>query len=247
MSLHNFQDKLERAHLSDTLSALLAPAGTLFGAGSTVGNGIQGWAPGAIFIDTNAPGGSQIWVNEGTKTAASWKAMAVQQGSAGFLSIPLNAWREAAAFDVGAITANGGILASDTTPVLSAINDATDGCQRILWASSNNDQIITSIPLPPDLDTDSDLVLHTRIASGGTTNAVGFTVDSFFNEGDTKVVDTSETNQTTGYLEKIATIAAADIPTGAQILTLGLTPAAHTTDTLALTAAWLEYTRKVAA
>jgi hypothetical protein len=151
-------------------------------------------------------------------------------------------FREATNFDVGNITANGGVLASDTTPILSAVNDATDGCQRLAWAASNNDQIITQIPLPPDLDVTKDLVLHVRIASAGTTDAVGFTVDSFFNEGGTKVVDTSGTNQATTYAEKTATIAAADIPAGAQTLTIGLTPVAHTTDVMYMTAAWLEYT-----
>jgi hypothetical protein len=103
--------------------------------------------------------------------------------------------------------------------------------------------VVFSVPLPPDLDTDSDLVLHGRIASGGTTNAVGFELDSYFNEGDTKVEDTSETNQTTSYAEKLATIAAADIPSGAQTLTVELTPVAHTTDAMYLTAVWLEYTK----
>lgn len=161
----------------------------------------------------------------------------------GFLGIPLNTFREASAFDVGNIAANGGILASDSTPILDAINGATDGCQRLLWAASNNDQVVTSLPVPPDLDYNQPLVLHTRIVSGGTTNPVGFTVDTFFNEGDTKVTDTSQTNQTATYGEKTTTIAAADIPSGAQVITIGLTPVAHTTDSMALTAAWLEYTK----
>jgi len=160
----------------------------------------------------------------------------------GFVPIPLTAFREATAFDVANIAANGGVLASDTTPILEAINAATDGCQRVLWAASNNDQVICSIPLPPDLDTTADLELHFRIVSGGTTDAVGFTVASFFNEGDTSVADTSGTNQTTTYAEVLATIANADIPSGAQVITFGLTPVAHTTDTLAMTGAWIEYT-----
>jgi len=162
-----------------------------------------------------------------------------------FIGIPLNTFREASAFDVGAIAANGGVLASDSTPILEAINAATDGCQRISWVNSNNDQIVTSIPLPPDIDTDAGLVLHVRIASNSTTDAVGFTVDTFFNEGDSKVTDTSTTNQTATYAEKLATIATADVPSGAQTVTIGLTPVAHTTDYMYLTAAWLEYTRKL--
>ena len=159
-----------------------------------------------------------------------------------FIPIPLNCWREATNFDVGAIAANGGILASDTTPILSAINDATDGCQRIAWAASNNDQIITSIPIPPNIDVTADMVLHCRIASAGTTDAVGFTVDWFINEGDTKVTDTTGTNQTTSYAEKTATLGNADIGAGSQVITIGLTPVAHTTDIMYCTGIWLEYT-----
>lgn len=162
-----------------------------------------------------------------------------------FIPLSLMQFREATAFDVSNIAANGGILASDTTPVLDAINAATDGAQRLLWASSNNDQVITQIALPPDLDVAKDIVVHLRIVSGGTTNAVGFTLASFFNEGDSSIADTSGTNQTTTYAEVIATIAAADIPAGAQTLSLGLTPVAHTTDTLALGAVWLEYSKLI--
>ena len=68
-------------------------------------------------------------------------------------------------------------------------------------------------------------------------------IDSFFNEGDTKVIDTTTTNQTATWAEKIATIAAADIPAAAQTITLGFTPIAHGTDTMELSAAWLEYTK----
>jgi hypothetical protein len=161
------------------------------------------------------------------------------------IDIPLTALREASTFNVGAITANGGVLASDTTPVLSAINGATDGCQRVLWAASNGDQVVFQISLPADLDDTADLKLYTRIASAGTTDAVGFTVKSFFDEGDTAIDDTSATNQTATYANKLTTIGNADVPAGATTLTIGLTPVAHTTNTMALTAVWLEYQRKL--
>lgn len=161
----------------------------------------------------------------------------------GHLQLPLNCWRESTNFNVGNIAANGGVLASDTTPILSAINGATDGCQRIQWAASNNDQIVQSIVLPDDLVRTQDITFNARIASGGTTNAVGFTLASYFDEGDTAVADASGTNQTVTYANVIATIAAADIPATARTLTIGLTPVAHTTDTLNLTATWLTYAR----
>ena len=161
-----------------------------------------------------------------------------------FIGIPLNTLREATAFDVGNIAANGGVLASDTTPVLSAINDATDGCQRVLWAASNSDQVIFQTALPPDLNDAANIVVHVRAAMAGVTDTPTITVDSFFDEGDTKVVDATGAITGATYAEYTATIAAADFP-ASQTLTVGLTPGAHTTDTLAVTAVWIEYTRKV--
>jgi predicted RecA/RadA family phage recombinase len=163
----------------------------------------------------------------------------------GFIPIPLTTLREATSMAVGNIAANGGVLASDTTPILKPINGGTDGCQELEWVASNNDQVLFSTPLPPDLDDGADLVLHARIKSEGTTDAVGFTVDSWFNEGDTKVVDESETNQTATWAEKITTIAHADVPAGAQTLTVGLTPVAHTTDKMYCSSVWLEYKTKM--
>jgi hypothetical protein len=160
-----------------------------------------------------------------------------------FIGVPLTCLREVGTMAVGNIAANGGVLASDTTPILQPINGATDGCQELVWAASNNDPVMFSIPLPPDLNDGADLVLHTRIRSGATTDAVGFTVDSWFNEGDTKVTDTSETNQTNTWAEKITTIGAADVPAAAQTITVSLTPVAHTTDNMQLSAVWLEYKR----
>jgi hypothetical protein len=159
-----------------------------------------------------------------------------------FIPVPLTTLREVTNFDVGNIAANGGILASDTTPVLDAINAATDGCQRILWAAGNTDSVMFQTPLPPSLDVASDLVIHTRVMSG-TTDAMGFTTKSHFNEGDTSIADTGETIQSATWAEKIITIAAVDIPAGAQTLTVELTPnGAGTTDVFAMSAIWIEYT-----
>lgn len=163
----------------------------------------------------------------------------------GFVPISLMSLREAATMAVANGAGNGGVLASDTTPALTPINGGTDGCQQVEWVESNNDVVIFETALPPDLDDAADLVLHTRIRSAGTTDAVGFTVESWFNEGDTKVSDTSETNQTNTWAEKITTIAAADVPAGAQTVTIALTPVAHTTDHMYMSALWLEYKTKI--
>ncbi len=144
--------------------------------------------------------------------------------------------------DVGNITANGGILASDTTPILQSNSPGSDGdnAQRVAWAASNSDPIVFQCALHPDFDTTKDLVLHFRIKSAGTTDAQGFTVESWFNDGDTKITDTTGTNGTTTTAEVTATIAAADIPTGAQTLTFTIAPVAHTTDICYLYGLWFE-------
>jgi len=176
--------------------------------------------------------------------------------SQNFIPISLFNLRLSTSFDVAAIgdlnykseglssyqATNHGLITIDSTPYLEAINSLSDGCQRITWLSGQTEAILFQTPLPPNFDTANNLVLHMRIASGGTTDAVGFTVDSFFNEGDTLVSDTSGTNQTTTYTEVTTTIAAADIPSGAQTLTCQLTPVSHPTDDLHLTSIWLEYT-----
>lgn len=195
--------------------------------------------------------GSVSIADAGSFTAAATVEAALQEiyqnliSVQGFIPISLMSLREVSSMAVGNIAANGGLLASDTTPILQPINGATDGCQEVVWAAGNADPVIFQVPLPPNLDDAADLVLHTRMRSGGTTNAVGFTVDSWFNEGDTKVTDTSETNQTNTWEEKIATIAAADVPAGAQTVTISLTPVTHATDNMQLSAVWLEYKTKI--
>jgi len=159
----------------------------------------------------------------------------------GFIPVPLTALREVVSNDVPNAAEHGGTLAKDTTPILEFISGDTDSCLRLNWAASNADPVMFQVPIPPDLDEAQDITLHCRIASAGTTNAVGFDVDSYFNEGDTKVEDATQTNQTATYADKTATIAAADIPAGAATLTCELTPVAHATDALYLTAVWLTY------
>jgi len=159
----------------------------------------------------------------------------------GFIPVPLTALREVVSNDIPNAAAHGGTLAKDTTPILEYISGDSDSCLRLNWAAGNADPVMFQVPLPPDLDVTKDITLHCRIASAGTTNAVGFDVDSYFNEGDTKVEDATQTNQTATYADKTATIAAADIPSGAATLTCEMTPVAHATNAMYLTAIWITY------
>lgn len=159
----------------------------------------------------------------------------------GYINIPLTAFREVdASSDVGDITAIGGVLASDTTPIYRG--NAAE-MQEIAWASSNNDPIATAITLPADFDGSRDVTVMLRTASGGTTNAASFTVETGW-DGGTLVSDTATGAAATAFGAANATVAAADVPDTAYALTLVLTPTAHTTDTKLLRSVQVKYFRK---
>ena len=164
------------------------------------------------------------------------------------IPIPLFSLREAVAFAIPASNANMGILGLDTTPALSSVEGATDECTGVTWATGNVDQVIANVCLPPDMNKAADLVVHARVASGGATDIPSFTLESFFNEGDTKVSDTlAAGSATSDYAEITQAIAAADVPADAQMVTMGFTPASHDTDAFKVTGLWLEYTRRTLA
>jgi hypothetical protein len=82
--MHNLQAELERANFTNSGRMGNTPNGYLWGWGTTVGNGVQGWAPGAKFQDTDASQGSQIYVNTGSKTTATWTEIADAGVAGGF-------------------------------------------------------------------------------------------------------------------------------------------------------------------
>jgi len=153
----------------------------------------------------------------------------------------LNDFRECDAnSDVGAIAANGGILASDTTPILRG--DAAE-TQEISWATGNADPIVAHISLPFDFSGASDVTVSLEVYSGST-DAATFNVESGW-DGGALVLDTSDDAATKSATKHTvtATIAAADIPDTAKNLTLVLTPPAHATNTIQLAGVHLLYER----
>ena len=84
MGRHQTQSNLETADFKSAFSGFESPEGLTRGFGTTVGNGIEGWAPGALFQDTDASQGAQIFVNTGTKTTATWTEIADAGVAAGF-------------------------------------------------------------------------------------------------------------------------------------------------------------------
>jgi hypothetical protein len=128
-----------------------------------------------------------------------------------------------------------------SSPSLLIANADTDGQAYLNWAASNSDPVHFSVVLPRDLDTSLDMTLYMRAESGGATDVTTtFALDTYFNEGDTKVSDATNAI-TDAVLNATATIAAADIPSGAQVVNIELTPGSHTTDALLVYGIWLEY------
>lgn len=160
---------------------------------------------------------------------------------AGSISIPLHSFREADANgDVGAIAANGGILASDTTPIMRGASGLIS--QEISWATGNADPIVCQFSLPNNFDGNDDVTLELWVSSG-TTDVATIAVTSSWDAGATVTDSASDAATLSATLHKItATIAASDIPDSASYVTLVLTPPAHAANAIQLTAARLLYT-----
>jgi hypothetical protein len=156
----------------------------------------------------------------------------------GFVPIPLTAWI------IGDATNSVSYGGPSTDPILDYANGDTDSALRWVWAAGSVEEIIAQIPLPPDLDTTANIVLHMLTKKDANADTVTIAADSYFMDGDTKVEDVTGTVGQ-AYAETTITIAAADVPAGAQTLTIELTPGAHASDALYLSATWLEYTKKI--
>lgn len=230
---------------ADTPPLSKKSSGYFFGfAIGTVGSGLTATiqvlkpaTPGAGTLASGGVGATQLATGAVTAVKLSTTL------KTGFIPVPLSGIREIVTNALPNGAANGGLLASDTTPILQTTNGDTDSALRLAWAASNSDPVIFQVPLPPDLDEAAVVEVHLRAAMAGTTNTPVISADSYFNEGDTKVEDDSAAITGTAYAEYTITIAAADVPAGAQTLTVELTPGAHTTDILYVTALWIEYTR----
>jgi hypothetical protein len=193
-----------------------------------------------LFSDAPGSGLSTVGFDDvGNFTAAADPEAAIQEIYQHLLSskVPLRCslydFREvSAAGDVGAIAANGGILASDTTPILRG--DAAE-TQEIYWAAANSDPIACQFTLGDDFDDTRDVTVNLWVYSDNTnTDPANFTVESGWNGG-ALVVDAAVDAAPSGVHHKLAvTIANADIPAGAQRLTLILTPPAHAADGIGL-------------
>jgi hypothetical protein len=161
------------------------------------------------------------------------------------IALPLFSWREVdSSGDVGNIAAIGGVLASNSTPILRA--DAAES-PEISWAATNADPIAIHTPLPPDFSGASDVLfeawVYTDNAGGGDIEAASFTLESTF-DGGALVSDALTDATPAATVHKVtATIAKADVPDTASYATFYLTPGTHANDPIQLVSARLRYRR----
>jgi hypothetical protein len=143
--------------------------------------------------------------------------------------------------DVGNLAAHGGILASDSTPILRG---GTNEDTEISWATGNVDIISTNCSLPEDFDASSDVTVRMWVSSGAVgPDAATFTINTSWDQN-AQVVDTATDSSPSANRHEItATIANADIAAGADTLTMQLIPAAHAQDSVQLHGVRLEYSR----
>ena len=161
----------------------------------------------------------------------------------GFIPLSLANAREVATNAIQNAAANGGSLASDTTPILQRVNGATDKAIRINWAASNSDEITWEFPYPPDLDDAANVEVHILAAMAGATDTPTVAIGYFEATGDSNAGGNTAAITGTTVAEYSVAITAANIGTAPNFASISVTPGTHTTDALYIYAVWVEYTR----
>ena len=168
-----------------------------------------------------------------------------------FIPLDLFGFREIATNAIQNLAAHGGLLASDSTPVLERVNGDTDRALRIRWAAAVVDEIAhRPIPLPPDLNPASDVVVHLMLARSGTTDDCDIDILAYENGAGAYAADTEMGGKTAALTgaanlvtEVIVALGASDIGGHPSVLNLSLLPDAHGTDAIHLFGGWVEFTR----
>lgn len=143
--------------------------------------------------------------------------------------------------DVGTTSSIGGVLASNTTPILRA---GSTECEEIFWAASDVDAVSTSISLPADFDGTADAYVDLYVQANTTDQAPTFTVLQSWNAA-AQVTDTATAVTATTVQTITATIASGDVPDAATFVTVQLVPATHGTSAFQLHGARLRYKGKL--
>lgn len=141
---------------------------------------------------------------------------------------------------VSNIAGNGGILASDTTPVLGVHSSES---QQISWATGNVDPIGVQIALPNDFDGTQDVLIECWVNSG-TTNLASMSIETSWDGGALVTTAATDPAQSATIHKITATIPNASIPKSPSFLTLEMRPGTHATDTIQLFAMRISYLPK---
>jgi hypothetical protein len=233
------------ADASGSVAVVVGTSGTT--AARCTATDSNSWAVEVVGVTSG--GASEIGIaDNGSYTAQTTVEAALQEiyarltSTYGQVDIPLHCFRKVDADgDVGNVAAAGGILASDTTPIMEGAG--TTNAQRINWATTVVERIASSVVLPFDFDDTADCAVGFVVASG-TTNDFDATVVTNWNGG-ADVTDTVvDTGSATVHTAE-ATVATADVPAGARCVSVSITPPAHATDAYHLYGAYVRYKRKL--
>lgn len=185
-------------------------------------------------------GGSKLTVESGgtldVQAGASFKRT-------GFIPLSLSDAVILAANAVQNLT-EGGRADANSSPSLSRVNGATDIALLLTWAAGASEEIQWSVPLPPDLDDASTIVLNLWIEKSSNTDTTAVVAAKLFQgKGDSNAGgNTAALATATGTLYQV-TMGASDVlaASAAPFLNVALVPGTHANDAIRLYAAYLTY------
>lgn len=161
-----------------------------------------------------------------------------------FLPVPLGAW-----------TNSGAPLVAFNDGVADGIEYTDSKVRGFRWNPSPTAKLVTTVPLPADLDDTKAVVVHAlacRVGAADTTTVL--VVEAFFQTVDAAYDADSDCGGNTTALDKATkvvgeytrSLAGGDVPAHPCAVTLTLKPsAALDADDCIVVATWLEYTRKL--
>ena len=208
-------------------------AGTVYYVSATAG-GITGTAP-----------SNPRRVAQAYSTIAFIVNADIEEPIKGYIPLDLTVGRILSGGATQNAAANGGLTASDTTPILQRVNAATDQALRLNYAATVVSELTWCFSYPPDWDPENVVEVHLLAASGGSSNSPTIAVAYFEGTGDANAGGNTAAVTGTTIAEYSVTITAANIGAHPNFAAVSLTPAAHNTDALFLYALWIEYTRKL--
>lgn len=163
----------------------------------------------------------------------------------GYINLPIDGLRQLATNDYLNLAGVGGILATDSTPLIQRVNGATDISARVVWAATVVDEVQwAGIAYPPDIDDTANVTVNLLVSKDTNTDtAAVIGVKAFEGIGDANMGGDTSALSVATLTKKTVTLTGANIGTYPNFMNIALVPGAHANDAVRLHAAWLEYTR----